>query len=83
MGSIATAHSPEIIRKKLSLYVLDAYAVARAANMGSRINTVMQTAFFALSGVLPATEAIQKIKAAILKTYSKGRSHSSTELRRG
>ncbi len=48
-------------------------SVARDAGMGGRINTVMQTCFFAISGVLPKDEAIQKIKDAIKKTYgSKG-----------
>ncbi|HDL77643.1 MAG TPA: pyruvate:ferredoxin (flavodoxin) oxidoreductase, partial [Lentisphaerae bacterium] len=64
----------EIIRRKLKFYVIDAYRVAREAGMGSRINTVMQTCFFAISGILPRDEAIRKIKAAIEKTYGrKGR----------
>jgi pyruvate-ferredoxin/flavodoxin oxidoreductase len=61
----------QIIDKKLSFYVIDAYKVARAAGLGTRINTIMQTCFFAISGVLPQQEAIDKIKAAITKTYSK------------
>lgn len=60
-----------IIAKKLKVYVIDALKVAREAGMGSRINTIMQTCFFAISGVLPADEAIAKIKAAIEKTYGK------------
>ena len=47
-----------IIDKKLRFYVIDALRVAREAGMGGRINTVMQTCFFALSGVLPRDEAI-------------------------
>jgi pyruvate-ferredoxin/flavodoxin oxidoreductase len=60
-----------IIDKKLSFYVIDAYKVAQGAGMGNRINSVMQTCFFALSGVLPKAEAIKKIKEAIHKTYIK------------
>ena len=60
-----------IIDKKLKFYVIDAYKVAKETGMGPRINTIMQTAFFAISGVLPKDEAIQKIKNAIQKTYGK------------
>lgn len=60
-----------LIEKKLKLYVIDAYKVARDAGMGGRINTVMQTCFFAISGVLPRDEAIAEIKNAIRKTYGK------------
>ncbi|HLV81399.1 MAG TPA: pyruvate:ferredoxin (flavodoxin) oxidoreductase, partial [Chthonomonadaceae bacterium] len=61
----------EIRVKRLKLYVLDGYAVAKATGMGVRINTIMQTGFFALSGVLPRDEAIAQIKQAIQKTYGK------------
>jgi len=60
-----------IIEKSLKLYCIDAYGVAREAHMGARINTIMQTCFFAISGVLPKDEAIAKIKEAIRKTYGK------------
>jgi len=60
-----------ILKKKLRLFVIDAYKVAREAGMGSRINTIMQTCFFAISGVLPRDEAIAAIKQAILETYGK------------
>ena len=60
-----------IIDKKLKFYVIDAYAVAKKMGMGGRINTIMQTCYFAISGVLPKDEAIEKIKAAIEKTYGK------------
>ena len=60
-----------IIEKKLRFFVIDATAVARDNGMGSRINTIMQTCFFALSGVLPREEAIAQIKGAIEKTYKK------------
>ncbi len=59
----------QIIDKHIEFYVIDASTVAREAGMGRRINTIMQTCFFALSGVLPRDEAIAKIKAAIEKTY--------------
>ncbi|HLN65554.1 MAG TPA: 2-oxoacid:acceptor oxidoreductase family protein, partial [Symbiobacteriaceae bacterium] len=61
----------QIIEKNLKLYVIDAVEVAKATGMGQRINTIMQTCFFAISGVLPREEAIAKIKYAIKKTYSK------------
>ena len=61
----------EIIAKKLKFYVIDAVKVARETGMGGRINTIMQTCFFAISGVLPRDEAIAGIKHAIEKTYGK------------
>lgn len=61
----------EMIQKQLRFYVIDAYSVAREAGMGGRINTIMQTCFFAISGVLPKEEAVAKIKEAIEKTYGK------------
>ena len=61
----------EIVRKKLQFYVIDGYAVAKETGMGLRINTVMQTCFFAISGVLPREEAIAAIKKAIKKTYGR------------
>ena len=60
-----------IIDKQLEFYVIDAYRVAKETGMGVRINTIMQTAFFALSKVLPRAEAIAAIKQAIKKTYGK------------
>ncbi|HKI84407.1 MAG TPA: pyruvate:ferredoxin (flavodoxin) oxidoreductase, partial [Candidatus Krumholzibacteria bacterium] len=60
-----------IIDKKLKFYVVDGYKVAKEAGMGTRINTVMQTCFFAISGVLPKDDAIARIKEAIRKTYGK------------
>ena len=61
----------QIIDKNLRFFVIDGYKVARETGMGSRINTIMQTGFFALSGVLPRDEAIAAIKNAIQKTYGK------------
>ncbi len=60
-----------IIDKGLDFYVIDAYNVAGKVGLGGRINTIMQTCFFALSGVLPKDEAIAKIKDAIKKSYGK------------
>ncbi|MBP7227865.1 MAG: pyruvate:ferredoxin (flavodoxin) oxidoreductase, partial [Longilinea sp.] len=60
-----------IIEKKLRFFVIDAYEVAQKTGMGGRINTIMQTCFFAISGVLPRDEAIAQIKKSILKTYGK------------
>jgi pyruvate-ferredoxin/flavodoxin oxidoreductase len=61
----------QIIAKKIRFYVIDGYKVARAAGMGGRVNTIMQTCFFAISGVLPREEAIAAIKHSIEKTYGK------------
>jgi pyruvate-ferredoxin/flavodoxin oxidoreductase len=61
----------QIIDKKLRFFAIDGYRVAREAGMGSRINTIMQTCFFAVSGVLPREEAIAAIKEAIKKTYGR------------
>lgn len=61
----------DIISKKLSFYIIDANTVARDTGMNGRINTIMQTCYFALSGVLPKDEAIEQIKHAIEKTYTK------------
>ncbi|HDD56084.1 MAG: pyruvate:ferredoxin (flavodoxin) oxidoreductase, partial [Chloroflexota bacterium] len=60
-----------IISKQLEFYVINAYDVAKESGMGTRINTIMQTCFFAISGVLPRDEAIAAIKKAIEKTYGK------------
>ncbi|MDJ0755591.1 MAG: pyruvate:ferredoxin (flavodoxin) oxidoreductase [Ardenticatenaceae bacterium] len=60
-----------IINNNLSFYIVDGYKLAREVGLGRRINTIMQTCFFALSGVLPQDEAIAAIKKAIYKTYRK------------
>jgi pyruvate-ferredoxin/flavodoxin oxidoreductase len=60
-----------IIEKKLKFYVINGYEVAEKTGMGGRMNTIMQTAFFAISGVLPREQAITQIKHAIEKTYGK------------
>jgi len=61
----------QIIKKNLNVYVIDAYKVAQEAKLGIKINTVMQTCFFAISNVLPKDQAIIKIKEYIKKTYGK------------
>lgn len=63
----------DLIDKKMDFYVIDAYKVAEQTGMGARINTIMQTCFFAISKILPKDEAIGMIKDTIEKTYgSKG-----------
>lgn len=61
----------QIIEKNIHFYVIDANDVAEQTGMRGRINTIMQTCFFAISGVLPEEEAIKQIKKAIEKTYIK------------
>jgi len=61
----------DVIGRKLKLYCIDATSVARDTGMGRRTNTIMQTCFFAISGILPREEAIAEIKKSITKTYGK------------
>ena len=61
----------QIVTKHLRLFVIDAYAVAAEAGMGRHINTIMQTCFFAIADILPRGVAIEKIRAAIEKTYGR------------
>jgi pyruvate-ferredoxin/flavodoxin oxidoreductase len=61
----------EILAKGLDVYVIDAGHIAREAGLAGRINVILQTCFFAISGVLPREEAIDRIKEAIAKTYGK------------
>jgi len=70
------AHLPkemaeQIVAKKINFYVIDAAKIARENGMGTRINTVMQTAFFRISGILPPDEAIRYLKEAAEKTYAR------------
>jgi pyruvate-ferredoxin/flavodoxin oxidoreductase len=69
--ALPKVYQEEIIKKKIKFYVIDAYDVGKKTGMGVRINTIMQTCFFAISGVLPKDEAINYIKGAIKKTYGK------------
>jgi pyruvate-ferredoxin/flavodoxin oxidoreductase len=61
----------DIIDKKLKVYAIDAYRVAKETGMGGRVNTIMQTCFFAISGVLPREQAIGAIKNSIKKEYGR------------
>jgi pyruvate-ferredoxin/flavodoxin oxidoreductase len=61
----------QMVEKRIRFFVIDAYALAKKVGMGGRINTIMQTCFFAISGILPAEEAIRHIKKSIEKTYGK------------
>ncbi len=70
-NSLAAKMQQQCIDKKIKLYVIDAYAVALKAGMGKRINTIMQTCFFAISGVLPQQQAIESIKQAVVKSYGR------------
>ena len=61
----------DVIEKQLKFYVINGYEVAEKTGMGGRMNTIMQTAFFAISGILPREAAIAEIKHSIEKTYGK------------
>ncbi|MBU4198966.1 MAG: pyruvate:ferredoxin (flavodoxin) oxidoreductase [Verrucomicrobia bacterium] len=61
----------QIVKKKIKFYVIDAVKLAKELNLGSRINTIMQTCFFQISGVLPPEKAIEALKKAIRKTYGR------------
>jgi pyruvate-ferredoxin/flavodoxin oxidoreductase len=61
----------QIVERKIRFYAIDAYELAKRAGMGTRINTIMQTCFFAIAGLLPRDQAIAHIKKAIAKTYGK------------
>ncbi|MEW5786225.1 MAG: pyruvate:ferredoxin (flavodoxin) oxidoreductase [Pseudomonadota bacterium] len=71
LASLPPALAEGIREKNLKLWVIDAYQVAHEAGMGRRINTIMQTCFFAISGLLPREEAMAAIKQAVDKTYGK------------
>lgn len=70
-GKLPGVMQQQLIDKQIKFYVIDADRVAEEVGMGNRINTIMQTCFFAISGVLPRDEAIDKIKDAIKKTYDR------------
>ncbi|HWA25918.1 MAG TPA: pyruvate:ferredoxin (flavodoxin) oxidoreductase [Lacunisphaera sp.] len=70
-GKLPLEWQEQLVAKQLRLFVIDATAVAQASGMGRRTNTVLQTCFFALSGVLPPDEAVRQIKYAIEKTYGR------------
>jgi pyruvate-ferredoxin/flavodoxin oxidoreductase len=70
-GRLPRSVQETIIAKKIKVHTINAYAVAKEKQLGNRINTIMQTCFFAISGVLPRDEAMKKIKNSIKKTYGK------------
>jgi len=70
-GHLPEPMQQKIIDLRLKLYTIDANAVARAAGLGGRTNTVLQTCFFAISGVLPSETAVKAVKDSITKTYGK------------
>ena len=70
-GKLPARVQRQIIDKKLEMFVIDAHRIAQDLRMGVRINTIMQTAFFALARILPREASIETIKAAIRKTYGK------------
>ena len=61
----------QVLAKGIAVYAIDASRVAREAGMPGRMNTMLQTCFFALSGVLPRDDAIARIKEAIEHTYAR------------
>ncbi|OAI15243.1 MULTISPECIES: pyruvate:ferredoxin (flavodoxin) oxidoreductase [Methylomonas] len=69
--SLPATMQRQMLEKRIRFYVIDAYAVAEQCGMGKRINTIMQTCFFAISGVLPQQQAIAAVKHAVEKTYGK------------
>ena len=70
-NELPRAVQEDLIRKRIRLFVIDAARVAVEAGMAGRINTIMQTCFFAISGVLPRDEAIARIKDAVVATYGR------------
>jgi pyruvate-ferredoxin/flavodoxin oxidoreductase len=70
-GQLPKELQQQMIEKRIRFYAIDAYELAQRAGMGTRINTIMQTCFFGIAGVLPRDEAIVHIKKAIEKTYGK------------
>jgi pyruvate-ferredoxin/flavodoxin oxidoreductase len=69
--ALARPVQEQILAKRIELYVIDAGRIAREAGLAGRTNTVLQTCFFAISGVLEREQAIERIKAAIAKTYGR------------
>jgi pyruvate-ferredoxin/flavodoxin oxidoreductase len=61
----------QIIDKKIKFYVIDAFRIAEEVGLGNRINVIMQTAFFKISGVIDIDQAVKAIKDAIKKTYGR------------
>ncbi len=71
LATLTAAEQQTIIDKKIRFYTIDAYKIAEKVGLGTRINTVMQAAFFKISGIFPEQEAMDLIKNAIKKTFSR------------
>jgi len=69
--SLSPTLQQQIVDKDIALHCIDAYQVAADTGMGKRINTIMQVCFFAISGILPAEQAIAAIKSAVEKSYGR------------
>lgn len=69
--ALARPVQERMIEKRIQLYVVDASRIARDVGLGNRVNTVLQTCFFAISGVLDQGRAIEKVKEAVRKTYGR------------
>ncbi|MDA0979433.1 MAG: pyruvate:ferredoxin (flavodoxin) oxidoreductase, partial [Proteobacteria bacterium] len=69
--TLPESYQRQIIARQVQVYVIDAYAVARDSGLGRRINTIMQTCFFAITDVVPGDRAVDAIKAAVLATYGR------------
>jgi len=69
--SLPRSVQKQLIDKKMKFYVIDAYEVGHQTGMGERVNTIMQTCFFYISGILSPEESIEQIKNSIQKTYGK------------
>ncbi len=61
----------QILAKDIQLYVVDASRIAREVGLAGRVNTILQTCFFAISGILPLDRAVEQIKASLVKTYAR------------
>jgi pyruvate-ferredoxin/flavodoxin oxidoreductase len=70
-GHLPREMQEQLVERRIRFFTIDAYALAKKVGMGGRINTIMQTCFFGISGILPREEAIAHIKKSIEKTYGK------------
>ncbi len=70
-GELSRPVQEQILAKQIELYVIDANRIAREVGLAGRVNIILQTGFFAVSGVLPREQAIEKIKEAVAKTYAR------------
>ncbi|MHC1696319.1 MAG: pyruvate:ferredoxin (flavodoxin) oxidoreductase [Eubacteriales bacterium] len=61
----------DLVKKKIKLYIIDGITIAREIGMGGRINTILQSAFFKIAGIIPTDEAVKYMKEAVIKSYGK------------